>query len=187
MDREQRKDVMILDVGCGGGRHIKLFAEQGFRVYGIDFSEEGIEHTRQILGELGLNAELNVGDMRALPYDDDYFDGLVSFGAFYYLDTKGMKQAINESYRVLKKQGKAIIVTRTTDDYRFGKGKRIEKNTYILETDETNEHGMMMHFLSKDDVYEYYSRFSKINIERNEFTINNLAQLNSDWAITVEK
>jgi ubiquinone/menaquinone biosynthesis C-methylase UbiE len=98
-----------------------------------------------------------------------------------------MKKAISELYRVLKKNGKALIQTRTTDDYRFGKGRKIERNTFILDIEETNELGMPGHFLTKEDIYDYYSRFSKINIERYEFTMNNLTMLNSDWVITVEK
>jgi ubiquinone/menaquinone biosynthesis C-methylase UbiE len=186
-DLEQKRQLKILDIGCGGGRHVKLFAEHGFDTYGTDLSGEGIRQTRIMLSKHNLTAELTQCEMTQLLYDDSFFDAAISFGVFYYSDSKGMKNAINELHRVLKKGGKAFINLRSTDDYRFGKGKKIAKNTFLLDVGETNEKGMMMHFLSKDDVYEYYSRFSKINIERNEFTINNLAQLNSDWLITVEK
>ncbi len=186
-NKEKRKNTKILDLGFGGGRHAKLFAEQGFDVYGVDFSEEGIMQTKKMLKKLGLNAQLKAGDMRNLPYDDDFFDGIISFAVFYYIDSEGMKKSIDELYRVLKKNGKALIVTRTTDDYRFGKGKQIEKNTFKLDITETNETDMLMHFLSKEDVYEYYKKFNKINLERNDFTDNNLKLLNSDWIIAVEK
>lgn len=186
-DRRKRKKLKVLDIGCGGGRHVKLFAEQGFDVSGIDFSQEGISQTEEMLKRFKLNARLKVGDMTNLPYDDCSFDAAVSFGVFLYSDSKGMKRAISELHRVLKGSGKAFIHIRTTDDYRFGKGKEIASNTFILDIEETNEHGMTMHFLTKKDVYDYFSKFKKINLERNDFTSNNLNLLNSDWLITVEK
>jgi len=45
-DFEERRNLKILDIGCGSGRHVKLFAEQGFDVYGTDFSKEGDKTNR---------------------------------------------------------------------------------------------------------------------------------------------
>lgn len=186
-DLEQRNQLKILDIGCGGGRHVKLFAEQGFATYGTDLSGEGIRQTQIMLAKHNLTAELMQCDMTKLPYDDNFFDAAISFGVFYYSDSKGMKKSITELHRVLRDGGKAFINIRSTDDYRFGKGRKIEKNTFLLDVGETNEKDMMIHFLSKEDVYAYCSKFKKINIERNDFTSNNLSLLNSDWLITLQK
>jgi ubiquinone/menaquinone biosynthesis C-methylase UbiE len=186
-DREMRKNLKILDIGFGGGRHVKLFAEQGFDVSGVDFSEEAVIQARKMLKGFNLTAELQQGDMTNLPYEDSLFDGIVSFGVFYYTDSAGMKKAISELYRVLKKNGRALVQTRTTDDYRFGKGRETGRNTFVLDTDETNEGGMTIHFLTREDVYDYYSKFSKLNLEKNEVNFHNLSMLNSNWDITVEK
>lgn len=181
-----KKNKKILDIGCGNGRHVKLFAEQGFDVYGCDYSKEGINQTKKMLKKFNLNAKIKFADMTNLPYEDNFFDGIVSYGVFYYGNSKIMKKAIDELYRVLKIGGKAIIITRTNEDYRFNKGKKVEHNTYILDINETNEKGMILHFLSKEDVFEYYSKFKKIILEKNNFTLNNREILNSDWIITVE-
>jgi ubiquinone/menaquinone biosynthesis C-methylase UbiE len=186
-DLEQRKPLKVLDIGCGGGRHVKLFAEQGFAVYGTDLSEEGIRQTQVMLVRHNLTAELMQCDMTKLPYGNNFFDGAVSFGVFYYSDSKKAKKAISELYRMLKDGGKTLINMRTTNDYRFGKGKQIEENTFILTISKTNEEGMPVHFLTEEAVYEYFSQFSRINLERYEYTYDNLKQLNSDWIITVEK
>lgn len=182
-----REKTKILDIGCGGGRHVKLFAENGFRTYGVDFSGEGIEQTKKVLSEHGLNAELKICDMRELPYDDAFFDGVISFGVFYYADANGMRDSIGELCRVLKTKAAGFVNLRTTDDYRYGKGKEIERNTFVLGIEETNEVNLTMHFLSLQDVHDYFKKVSLINIEKNEFTSNNLKVLNSDWLITVVK
>ena len=186
-DREKRKNLKILDIGCGGGRHLKLFAEQAFDVYGCDFSAEGIEQTKKMLNENSLTAKLKLGNMSRIPYKDNFFAGAVSFGVYYYSTKDEMKKSISELYRVLKKDGKALILIKTKDDFRKKLGKKIEKNTVIMETDFTNEKDMILHFLTKNEIIKYYSMFKKINIEKIEYTINNMKYKNSDWLITVEK
>ncbi|MDD5327089.1 MAG: class I SAM-dependent methyltransferase [Phycisphaerae bacterium] len=186
-NKEKRKNIKILDLGCGGGRHVKLFAEQGFDISGVDFSKEAITYVKEMLKKLNLSAELQQADMTNLPYEDDSFDGIVSFGVFYYSDSAGAKKAIDELHRVLKKGGKAFINLRSINDCRFGKGRMIEKNTFVLDIEETNEKGMTIHFLSEEDVYTYFSKFQKISLGKNDYTSNILDLLNSDWLITVEK
>jgi len=38
----EAKGKRVLDLGCGDGRHVKLFREMGFEVVGVDFSDEAI-------------------------------------------------------------------------------------------------------------------------------------------------
>ena len=186
-DIDVRKNLKILDLGCGAGRHVKLFSEQGFDTYGTDFSGEGILQTKFLLEKFGLKAKLRKANMNDLSYEDNFFDGIISNGVFYYADHKEVRKSIDELYRVLKKSGQANIRLRATNDCRFGKGKLIDKNTFLLDIDETNEKDLICHFITKEDVYEYFSRFSEINLEIEEFSFGGLKLLNSDWVITVEK
>ena len=90
-------------------------------------------------------------------------------------------------YRILKKGGKALVFTRTTDDYRYGKGNKIDKNTFVLDVEDTNEKGMVMHFLDMDGVNEIFGKFNKIIVEKTETTFSNSEKKNSDYIIIVEK
>ena len=182
-----RKKISILDIGCGSGRHVKLFAENRFRVFGIDFSKSAIFNTKNLLRKNKLRAELKCSDMHNLPFKDNYFDGVLSFGVFYYSDSKGMKKSIKEMYRVLKKGGTGFINIRSTNDYRYGKGKKIENNTYILNIKDTNELDLKIHFLNRNQLRNYFKQFKKIEIEKNEFSYKNVRMLNSDWLVRVIK
>ena len=77
---------------------------------------------------------------------------------FYYSDSKGMKKSIREMRRVLKKGGVGFINLRSTNDYRYGKGKKVESNTYILKIKNTNELNLKIHFLNKNQVHSYYQQ-----------------------------
>ena len=182
-----RKKISILDIGCGSGRHVKLFAENRFQVFGIDFSKSAIFNTKNLLRKNKLRAELKCSDMHNLPFKDNYFDGVLSFGVFYYSDSKGMKKSIKEMYRVLKKGGTGFINIRSTNDYRYGKGKKIENNTYILNIKDTNELDLKIHFLNRNQLRNYFKQFKKIEIKKNEFSYKNVRMLNSDWLVRVIK
>lgn len=183
----KRKKLKILDLGCGNGRHIKVFAEQGFTVYGVDYSKQAIEHTKRLLKIYSLEAEVIRADVNKLPYPDSFFDGIVSIAVLYYNDKLTIKQSINELYRVLKPGSSAVIYLKTTNDYYFNVGKKIDKKTLIMTDKDKYKKGMVLHFLSKNDVFKYFSQFKKISLEKEEFTSGNLAKLNSHWIITLVK
>jgi SAM-dependent methyltransferase len=70
----------VLDVGCGSGVFLRAAADLGADVYGIDASEALLELARQRVPE----ADLRLGDIEALPYDDDCFDVVAGFNSFFF-------------------------------------------------------------------------------------------------------
>ena len=46
---EERKAKIILDIGCGAGRHVIYLAERGFESCGSDISETGLKLTKKRL------------------------------------------------------------------------------------------------------------------------------------------
>jgi SAM-dependent methyltransferase len=96
----------ILDFGCGTGRHIMYFAKQGFEVYGFDASEIAIERAKVILTGENLSAHLGVGDMtKPLPYDNEFFDGVLALRVIHHTYLDNIKRIVKEIERVLKGRG----------------------------------------------------------------------------------
>jgi len=184
---ERGKSPKILDIGVGGGRHTKLVWELGFDAFGIDISTVGLKYTRSWILNQGGRTELVRASMGALPFKSEEFDAVISFGVFNYGTAKEMCMAIREVHRILRAKGKAFIVLRTTQDYRYGKGDSIEPNTFLLRIQETNEEGTFQHFLPEKAVFDYFSIFSCLEFEKTETTFMNRQRLNSDWLITVGK
>jgi ubiquinone/menaquinone biosynthesis C-methylase UbiE len=184
---EGRQRVRFLDIGVGAGRHTKLASELGFEPYGMDFSLTGLHHARQRLHQIGIHHCLAQASMLSLPFADGSFDVVLSFGVFYYGTATEMKQAIGEAHRVLTRGGRLFVVLRTTEDYRFGKGKKLEPNTFRLTIPDTNEAGTVQHFLAAEDVPIYFAAFSQISFEKTETTFGGRTRLDSDWVITTEK
>jgi ubiquinone/menaquinone biosynthesis C-methylase UbiE len=46
---KNKKKRKVLDLGCGDGRYLLLFAKAGFEVTGIDFSRAAIHRAKKLL------------------------------------------------------------------------------------------------------------------------------------------
>jgi len=183
----QSTPARFLDIGVGAGRHTKVAADLGFSPCGIDISLVGLTHSYQRFRDAGAPLLLAQASMLGLPFADDSFHAVLSFGVFYYGRAEEMKRAIHETHRVLAPGGRTFVVLRTTADYRFGKGVELEPNTFQLTISDTNEFGTVQHFLAVPNIPEYFGAFSRVSFEKTETTFANRAHLNSDWLITAEK
>lgn len=62
----------ILDVGCGTGRHAIEFAQRGFRVTGVDFSEGMLAQARAKALVAGVEVDWVRRDARELTFDAEF-------------------------------------------------------------------------------------------------------------------
>lgn len=182
----------VLDLGCGAGRHVHFMANENIDTYGIDISKDGIEYTQKILKHYKLKANLKVATVDNIPYEDDYFDGIICDGVLYYCNINEIHDAAKEIFRVLKPSGKAFIVVRNTEDYRYGRGKEIERNTFLIQEENKNkcafnENGMKMHFFEVSEVKELFKNFSKIEIDKDIKTHENGSYKDSNFIINLIK
>jgi SAM-dependent methyltransferase/alkylhydroperoxidase family enzyme len=88
----------LLDMACGSGLAIELASLRGGTCAGIDASERLIAVAR----DRNPDADLRVGDMGALPWEDERFDVVTSFRGIWGT-TPG---AIAEALRVLRPGGR---------------------------------------------------------------------------------
>lgn len=87
----------LLDVACGAGLAIELARARGATCAGIDASERLVAVARHRSPE----ADIRVGDMHELPWDDDAFDAATSFRGVWGTTP----DALHEIRRVLRPGG----------------------------------------------------------------------------------
>lgn len=100
--------LKTLEIGVGLGADHQKLAESGAILCGIDLTPRAINHTKRRFELMGLNSELQTCDAENLPYDDDSFDAVYSWGVLHH--SPDTQKAVNEVYRVLKPGGIAKIM-----------------------------------------------------------------------------
>ncbi|MFA5343132.1 MAG: methyltransferase domain-containing protein [Kiritimatiellia bacterium] len=96
----------LLDVGCGTGHWSVFFAEQGFKVTGIDISPKMISVAQ---ARKALHCCFAVADVMKLPYLDDAFDVVSAMAVLEFISDA--RRACAEMIRCLKPGGCLVLGT----------------------------------------------------------------------------
>jgi len=97
----------VLEVPFGTGYLLTQYAHQ-FQTFGIDYNKDLVEIAKENLNEKSIQANLQQGNVEALPFEDNFFDSIVNTMAFSgYPDGD---KAMSELCRVLKPGGKLILI-----------------------------------------------------------------------------
>jgi ubiquinone/menaquinone biosynthesis C-methylase UbiE len=98
--------LMVLDVGCGTGRHAIRLAARGAVVHAIDFSPEMLARARVKAGAAGIN--FAVHDLaQPLPFPDKTFDRVVCGLVVDHI--ADLEFLFREMRRVCKQTGWAVV------------------------------------------------------------------------------
>jgi SAM-dependent methyltransferase len=100
---ELKAGQLVLDIGCGVGAFLRLVADRGARAYGLEASDALLDLARERVPD----ADLRVGDMEALPYDDHTFDLVTGFNSFFFAND--IVTALREAGRVAK-PGSSVVI-----------------------------------------------------------------------------
>ena len=97
-----RESLRVLDLGCGTGVFSPLF---GRDYVGVDISKKYIEYARS-----HYDKKFYVMDAKKLDFPDDYFDIIWVNGVLHHLDDASVRLILREMKRVLKLNGRAVIM-----------------------------------------------------------------------------
>jgi len=102
----------ILDLCCGHGRHAVALAERGYQVTGQDLSEVFLQKAQAEAAEANLQVRWIHGDMRHIPFNEE-FDAVINmFSAFGYLESEKEDQSVlGQVRRALKRGGLFLLDT----------------------------------------------------------------------------
>jgi len=99
----------ILDAPCGEGRVARALSAKGYRMNGVDLSEEFLEAARSKAKQHGFEMALERADVRSLVFKEE-FDGAICWGnSFGYSDDAGNAAQLRSLGRALKPGGRLLL------------------------------------------------------------------------------
>lgn len=98
----------VLEMGTGAGSDFVKFARAGANAYGVDLTDAGVRLLRQRLAAEHLHATISVGDVERLPFADNAFDFVYSWGVIHH--TENTPAAAREAIRVLRPGGEFCVM-----------------------------------------------------------------------------
>ncbi len=103
---ELKPSDLLLDIGCGGGWILKMLLPSVQQGVGVDFSTEMLKVASQTVDP----ARLLAAEVGQLPFKTESVEKILCYYVFINLtDEKYIEQSLTEIYRVLKKNGKALL------------------------------------------------------------------------------
>ena len=131
-----RRDLYVLDCGCGTGYNLATLLRPRGRAFGFDLTPAGLALAR------AAGVPLARANMSAIPFQSGRFDLVTSFDVMQYLDDD--YAVMKEMARVLKPGGGLVVTASAMDMLRGGhagtwlcqirmESSRFRGNLYALE------------------------------------------------------
>ncbi len=110
LERSGGEGTLLLDAGCGNGRHMAIASRMGVRCVGVDISRNLIKLAKINIKCYSSLCSLCLGDVISLPFGEDVFDLVLCIAVLHHIpDDKSRINAIKEIFRVLKPGGKLLV------------------------------------------------------------------------------
>jgi len=185
LDRSKEPDV--LDLGCGIGRHSLLFAESGFNVTALDYSQDTLDTLQKKADEEGLNIKIIKGSYSEDMFPEESFDLILAYNVLYH----GLRDTFNNAvfliYKWLKPDGLFFFTCPTRRDAKYGNGDEVAENTY--RSLNSVHPGDIHYFASEEDIADFLSQFNYYTQNAKEHYWDNKGteQFSSHWQILAKK
>jgi len=110
------RSTPVLDVACGGGRHLLWLERHGFAAFGTDPDAACLRHARAVLEREARAVRVAVADARELPFAGGRFGAVIAHRALDRGPAADVRRAVTEVARVLRHEGVfvgTLLSTRT--------------------------------------------------------------------------
>lgn len=182
--------LQMLGIGYRMGTDHFQLTKRGGIMHSIDITPISKEITEQLFKLYNYSSELIIGDVENMPYEDNTFDFVYSFGVVHH--TPDIQKTINKIYRILKPGGSCYIAVYNKNSWFFryniflknwilNKGYQkytLKQQISLLEYPNNNKN-LVVKLYTKKEVKKLFKKFSHHQITVNHLTKNELGVFNS--------
>lgn len=188
---ENKKEIKILELGCGSGNNLSFIHEAGFDAFGVDGSASACSIAKENIHE---NIKIAHAYFDDLPFGDNSIDIVIDRESTYCGTLEDIKTWWSEANRVLKKGGIVIAFMFSDEHPDLEKiqnatiqAKKIENNTYTDIQEGAFSGTGTAHFTSYQEIFDIFSFCEIMSINKHESRIvynNSNSKFNySEWII----
>lgn len=170
--KRNRKNLNVLEIGCGKGRNVIWLAKQGVKVVGIDFSPVAIKEAKnRAKFAKARKANFLVHDVtQSWPFSSSSFDIIIDCFATTDIESvKGRDFVANEILRVLKSGGYFLVYSLSIDDEFHKEMVKVspaeEKNAFLHPTT-----GKFEKTFERDELLDLHKNLKLVEEDRIEKT-----------------
>ncbi len=147
----------VLDVGCGTGKFLIKFLQDGLDVTGLDISDEMIEGAKKNLEKakdtLRGNVQFMEGESKNLSvFADGSFGFIFAKGSIHHNNWAGIEQSFREANRVLPVGGIFIFQCRSINDPALSHSERISDDVGITAIDSIDKIEVIEHYFDENEL-----------------------------------
>jgi ubiquinone/menaquinone biosynthesis C-methylase UbiE len=156
--RAMQPGKKVLEIGSGIGLDSFTMASHGLDLYAIDLTQVGIRTLKDRFSENRMAGHFNVANACSLPFGNDLFDYVYSFGVLHHVADTG--RSIKEVFRVLKPGGEARIMLY----HRHSLNELVHRLTGI-PFEEKEELCPVVRRFTRGEVRELFNDFATVEID----------------------
>lgn len=141
----------VLDIGCLYTNNLLPFSDRDFNLYGVEINSEMIQLSNEMATRNNLDIDIREGNNRALPFEDGFFDIILSLNTIHYENNRdGIIRALSEFKRV-GNTGTTFIISSVGSKHAFySSAKRLDENQYVLNVSDFRNSQTMSYFDDKN-------------------------------------
>lgn len=148
----------VLDFGCRIGRHVKLLDEFKLDAYGFDLSQKAIKIAKELFDKQDLHhltEKVIVANIIDLPYDDKFFNFMLSHGVVDSMPFNIAKKGLKELHRCLSDDGYIYLDLISVEDSSF-------KGIYEQLVQNEHEKGTIQYYYDLENINKLFEEFFEI-------------------------
>ncbi|MEW6387365.1 MAG: class I SAM-dependent methyltransferase [Thermodesulfobacteriota bacterium] len=157
---------LILDAGCGAGRHLLPLVQEGFQVLGVDQEGVVLAKLKGRLKEYQGRGHLVQADLGRLPFPAASFDLALSINAINHGYAQTFRDYCRELDRVLKIRGQIFIFgspREAGETVRLPRTRELEPGTLVQIA--TPDGDLVHHFPTLEELQAQFLRYRISRLE----------------------
>jgi ubiquinone/menaquinone biosynthesis C-methylase UbiE len=168
-----KKNDKVLDIGTLYTNNLWPFHERKCKLYAVETTNDAIKIAKNILKKKKIECILKKGTNQNLPFENNYFDFLLSINTIHYEQSEqNIIKSLSEYKRVLKTSGCLILQTVAPKHSIYKNSKKIQKNIFQLnQKNDFRDKQKFFFFNSKKNINNFFLKFFR-KIEISEIIEN---------------